>query len=342
MNDEKVLDISWGTILKIASAFVFIYFAYLVKDILIWIVFALVISVLADPAIDFLKRLRFPRVLSTILIYVLIFSIFGGLIYFIIPFFAFEIQQFTQLFPQYFEKIAPPLSGLGVEAFESMEVFTGTIEGWLMRASSNIFNAIAVIFGGIISTMTIFMLAIFLSIEEKGVDDIIALLSPKKYERIVLAIWKKSKLKVSKWFGMRLILSVFVGLLTFIACHILNVRYAVSFGLLVGISDIIPIIGPVFSGVVIILFCALESWVKALFIMIILVLIQQIEGSILTPILTKKVIGLPPALVLVALLIGGRLWGVLGAILAIPLLGLFYEFFKNFLREKKEAQAELQ
>jgi len=186
------------------------------------------------------------------------------------------------------------------------------------------------------------MLAIFLSIEEKGVDDIIALLSPKKYERIVLAIWKKSKLKVSKWFGMRLILSVFVGLLTFIACHILNVRYAVSFGLLVGISDIIPIIGPVFSGVVIILFCALESWVKALFIMIILVLIQQIEGSILTPILTKKVIGLPPALVLVALLIGGRLWGVLGAILAIPLLGLFYEFFKNFLREKKEAQAELQ
>jgi predicted PurR-regulated permease PerM len=138
---------------------------------------------------------------------------------------------------------------------------------------------------------------------------------------------------------MRIVLSIFVGLLTFIACHILNIRYAVSFGLLVGISDIIPIIGPVFSGAVIVLFCALESWVKALFILIILVLIQQIEGSILTPVLAKKVIGLPPALVLVALLIGGRLWGILGAMLAVPLLGLFYEFLRNFLKEKKEVQA---
>jgi predicted PurR-regulated permease PerM len=299
----------------------------------------LIISVLTDPAIDFLKKLRFPRILATILVYVLIFSIFGGLIYFIVPFFAYEIQQFTQLFPQYFERLAPPLSGLGVEAFESIETFKGTIEGWIMKASSSIFNAVAIIFGGVVSTMTIFMLAIFLSIEEKGVDEMIALLSPKKYERAVLEIWKQSKFKVSKWFGMRIVLSIFVGLLTFIACHILNIRYAVSFGLLVGISDIIPIIGPVFSGAVIVLFCALESWVKALFILIILVLIQQIEGSILTPVLAKKVIGLPPALVLVALLIGGRLWGILGAMLAVPLLGLFYEFLRNFLKEKKEVQA---
>lgn len=342
MNEEKVLDISWGTIMKIAFAFTCLYFAYLVKDILIWVVFALIISVLTDPAIDFLKKLRFPRVLSTVLVYILIFSIFGGMIYFIVPFFAFEIQQFTQFFPYYFERLAPPLSGLGIEAFESIETFRGTVEGWLMEASSSIFNAIAIIFGGVLSTMTIFMLAIFLSIEEKGVDEMIGLLSPRKYEKAVLEIWRQSKLKVSRWFGVRIILSIFVGLLTFIACHVLNIRYAVSFGLLVGISDIIPIIGPVFSGAVIVLFVALESWTKALFILIILVLIQQIEGSILTPILAKRVIGLPPALVLVALLIGGRLWGVLGAMLAIPLLGLFYEFVRNFLKEKKEAQSEIQ
>ncbi len=102
-----------------------------------------------------------------------------------------------------------------------------------------------------------------------------------------------------------------------------------------GILDIIPIIGPIIAGAIIMIFCALESWVKALFILVIFILIQQIEGNILTPILTKKFIGLPAVLVLVALMVGGRLWGVLGAILAIPLFGLVYEFLKDFLKKKR-------
>ncbi len=336
MNEERVLDISWGTILKITFTFLCLYLIYLIRDILVWLIFALIISILFDPAIDFLKRRRVPRVLSTILVYVFIFGIIGGLFYSIIPFFIFEIQQFTQLFPQYFEKIAPPLSGLGMEAFESLENFTEAIEGWLVKASSNIFSAVFSIFGGILSAITIFTLAIFLSIEEKGVERVIGLLSPKKYETFILDLWDKSKLKASKWFGSRILVCIFVGLLTFIACYVLNIKYAVSFGLLAGILDIIPIIGPIFAGIVIVIFCALESWVKALFILIILILIQQIEGNILTPILTKKFIGLPPVLVIIALMVGGKLGGVLGAILVVPLFGLLYEFLKGFLKDRKE------
>jgi len=121
----------------------------------------------------------------------------------------------------------------------------------------------------------------------------------------------------------------------------LNIKYAVSFGLLAGVSDIIPIIGPIFAGAIIVMFCALESWVKALIMLVIFLLIQQIEGTILTPILTKRLIGLPPVLVIIALMIGGRLWGVLGAVLAIPLFGLLYEFSSHFLKRRKEIQAEM-
>jgi len=341
MSEDKILDISWGTILKITFALFCFYLIYLIKDILIWIAFALIISILFDPAIDFLKRRKIPRTLATIFVYVFLFGLMGTLIYSIVPFFIFEIEQFTQLFSQYFDKIAPPLSGLGVEAFESMESFTGALEGWLISASANIFSALASIFGGIFSAVTIFTIAVFLSIEEKGIEKVIRLLSPKKHEEFILSLWEKSKVKVSRWFASRILLCVFIGVFTFVACYILNIKYAVSFGLLAGVSDIIPIIGPIFAGAIIVMFCALESWVKALIMLVIFLLIQQIEGTILTPILTKRLIGLPPVLVIIALMIGGRLWGVLGAVLAIPLFGLLYEFSSHFLKRRKEIQAEM-
>jgi len=338
-QQERVLDISWGTILKIALASLCFYLIYLIRDILIWLIFALIISILFSPAVNFLRKRKVPRVLSTILIYVGVFGIFGSLIYLVAPLFVSEIQQFSQLFPQYFEKIAPPLSGLGIEAFESLENFTKAIEDWLTRASANIFSAITAVFGGIFSTITIFAIAIFLSLEEKGVERVIGVLAPKKYEIYVLNLWEKSQVKISRWFGSRILLCIFVGLLTFVACYVLNIEYAVSFGLLAGILDIIPIIGPIIAGMIIVAFLFLEGlWIKALFILIIFILIQQIEGNILNPILTKKFIGIPAVLVLVALMIGGKLWGILGAVLTIPLFGIIFEFSRDFLRKRKEKE----
>jgi len=338
VNGEKVLDISWGTILKTAIALLCFYILYLIKDILIWIIFALIISILFNPAIDFLKRLRFPRVVSTTLVYVIVFGIIGLMIYWTAPIFISEIQQFSQLFPQYFEKISPPLRGLGIEAFENLEKFTEVIKQGLLKASASIFSAIGAIFGGIFSAVTIFAIAIFFSLEEKGIEKAVVLFSSKRYESYVLSLWEKSQKKVAGWFGARILTCIFVGILAFIACYVLNIKYAVSFGLLAGVLDIVPIIGPIIAGVIIVIFAAISSWLKALLILVAFLLIQQIEGNILTPVLTKKFIGLPPVIVLIALLIGGKLWGILGAILAIPLAGILFEFLRDFLKKRKEEE----
>ena len=82
------------------------------------------------------------------------------------------------------------------------------------------------------------------------------------------------------------------------------------------------------------------DWIwKAIFVLIVFTLIQQIENNVVTPVLTKKFIGLSPALVLVALAIGGTLWGFLGAILAIPLFGILFEFLRDFLKRKRDQEA---
>jgi predicted PurR-regulated permease PerM len=336
MNTGRVLDVSWGTILKVAIAFLGFYLLYSIRDILIWCIFALIISVLFNPAINFLQRMRVPRTLSVISVYVLIFGVLGLLIYFTAPMFIFEIQQFTQLFPQYFEKLAPPLKGLGFSAFESFENFTQALQTWLTRASASILNAISIIFGGVFSTVTIFAIALFLSIEERGVERVIGILSPKKYEVYVLNLWEKSQNKVAGWFGARILCCLFVGVASFLALRLFNIEYAFALSLFAGVTNIIPILGPIFAGAIITIIAALDSWLKAIFILIVFILIQQIEGNILTPVLTRKFIGLPPALVLVSLMIGAKLWGILGAVLTIPIAGILFEFLRDFLKKRKE------
>lgn len=336
MNGDKVLDISWGMIFKISLALLIFYLIYLVRDILVWFIFALIISVLFNPVIDFLRRLRIPRVLAVIFVYVAIFGILGLTIYLVAPMFILEIQQFSQLFPQYFEKFAPSLRGLGIEAFESMENFTQTIGLMLQKASSDILSALALFFGGIGSTIFILAIALFLSLEEKGIERVIALISPKKYESYVLSLWGKSQTKVSGWFGSRILISLFVGVAVFITLYLFNVKYAASLALLAGILDFIPILGPILAGFVIFIFVALDSWLKAIFVLIAFILIQQVEGNILSPVLTKKFVGLPPVLVLLSLAIGAKLLGILGAVLAIPLAGILFEFLRDFLKKRKE------
>ncbi|MBI2041800.1 MAG: AI-2E family transporter [Candidatus Nealsonbacteria bacterium] len=337
-DHAKTLDISWETILKIAVAAGFFYVLYLLRNILIWVIFALIISVLFDPAVNFLKKFM-PRILAVILIYVSVFGIIGMSIYLVAPLFVKEINQFSQDFPTYFERISPVLSGLGIEAFDSFEKFIGTIQSQLSGISSNIFSAIGAIFGGLFSTITILTISLFLSLEEKGLEKVVGALSPKKYEAVVLSLLGKSQKKVAGWFGSKILSSIFISLLTFLICYVLNIQYAISFGLFAGVFNLIPIIGPVISGAIIGIIVAANSWLKAAFFIAAFVLTQQIEGNILTPVLTKKFIGLSPALVIIALLVGGKLWGFMGAFLAIPIAGILFEFVRDFLKKKKEEKA---
>jgi len=339
MSEGRVLDISWGTILKIALTFLIFYLIYLIRDILVWFVFALIISILFEPAIKFLQKLKVPRVMAVIFIYVAIFGVLALLIYWTAPMFINETKQFSQLVPQYFEKIAPPLRGLGIEAFESMESLTQALGSMLQRASTDILNALAIIFGGLGSTFFVLAISLFLSLEEKGTEKIIGLLSPKRHESYILSLWIRSQTKVAGWFGSRILTSLFVGVAVFATLKLFNVNYAFSLGLLAGVFDFIPVIGPIFVGVIAFIFVALDSWLKAVFVLIAFVLIQQIEGNILSPILTKRFVGLPPVLVLVSLALGAKLLGILGAVLAIPLAGIIFEFTRDFLKKRKEEKA---
>ena len=338
MDNQKLLDISWATIAKISIAVVLLYIIFLIKDILIWFLFALVISVLFNPVVDFLQRKRVPRILGVISVYIVFFGTFSVLIFLITPLLIFEVQGFIKALPMYFEKISPPLQGLGFQAFEGTEDFAMALGGTLESMASNIFNVLFVFFGGIFTTLFVVTVAIFLSLEEKIAEKTLILLFPKKYEAYALNLWDRSQKKVAGWFGARILACLFVGVTTYVMLLLFNVEYPFTLGLFAGVFNFVPYIGPFITVIVFALLIFPVAVLKAVFVLIAFIFIQQIEGNIISPVLMKKIVGLPPALVLVSLVVGAKLWGVLGAILIIPLAGIVFEFLKEFLQKKKERE----
>lgn len=339
MDQEKLLDISWGTIVKLSVLVLSLYILYQIKDILVWFIFALIISILINPAVDFLRKLKIPRVLAVTFVYVGIFGILSLIIYFTVPTFLSETKQFSQLLPQYFDKISPPLRGAGIRAFEDIETFVNVLGGTLEKIAANILNILFSIFGGIFAAIFILATAIFISLEERGIEKTLILLFPKKYEDYILSLWRRCQKKVTNWFLTRILACLFVGISAYITLLIFKAPYSLSLGLIAGVLNFVPVIGPVITGVLLFALVSLENLFKAALVLIVFVLIQQIENNILTPILSRKFIGLSPVLVLVSLAIGGVLWGFLGAILAVPLAGILFEFLKDFLKKRKEEEA---
>jgi len=343
MNEkEKTLDISWDSIFKIAVTLLGFYLLFLLRKILVWVVFAIIISILFSPAINFLKNKGLSRGAAVVLVYILFFGILGFVIYIVADPLIQEIQYFVAFFQEQhedlFEKIDYVLNIFGLT---TLEEFPETVQEklGLEGASDSIFDALGGIFGGIATTLTILILSLFISLEEKGFERILTVFTPKKYDALALTLWEKTQRKVGGWFGLRMLASLFVGLLTFVALYVLNVNYAVSLAFFAGITNFIPIVGPIIAGVVIAIVVFIDAWwLQALFAVLAFIIIQQIE-SILTPILSRKFVGMSPILVLIALLVGWNLWGILGAILAIPVLGILFEFLRDFFKKKKEAEA---
>ncbi|MFH1656175.1 MAG: AI-2E family transporter [Candidatus Nealsonbacteria bacterium] len=338
LTGEKLLDISWRTLIKISITIIAFYIIFSIKDILVWFLFALVISVLFNPIVDFLQRKRVPRILGVILVYLLFFGTFSVLIYLITPLFIFELRQFIHSLPEYLEKISPSLQGLGFQAFENVEDFVSAFGGTLEAMTANIFSGLFIFFGGIITTLFVIITALFLSLEEKPIEKILMLFFPKKYEALALNLWERSQRKVSAWFGARILACLFVGVASYITFLLFNVQFPFTLGLFSGVFNFIPYIGPFATAIVLFFIIFPTEMLKAVFVLIAFALIQQIEGSILSPILMKKIVGIPPSVVLVSLVIGAKLWGVLGAILVIPLVGILFEFGKEFLLKRRERE----
>jgi len=340
MKQGKTINISNSTIIRALLIIIAAIFIYLLRDILLIAVVSVIIaSALSEPA-NWLQKHKVPRLLGVVFIYLLIILILAAAVSLITPLLAEQIGQLADNFPAYLDKIGLVWGRYNLG--ENFQIFLKGLDLKLSQAASGALSAIISILGGFFSAIVILFISFYLTVQENGIKEFFISLIPLARrssisdlaERIEKKVggWRIEK-KVGGWLRGQVILMVLVGLLTYLGLRLLNVRYALTLGLLAGILEIIPYIGPILSAVPGIILGFIQSPFLALLVLIVYVVIQQLEGYVLTPQIMKKAVGLNPLVIILVIMIGFKLVGILGVVLSIPLTAAIVEVFK--LRKNK-------
>lgn len=323
VNQRQVIDLSILTIVKFFLVVIFLFFLYMIKEVLAILFVALIFSSAVDPWVDSLQRIKFPRWLSILLIYIALILLIFFVVYLLIPPLVDQAGQLSNNFPQYFEKVG--------SVFDSLKNYTiqhGLLENFdkgleairdnLSNVVGSVFSTVFGIFGGIVSFLVVLVITFYLTVEESAIKRTITFILPDKYQPFTLQLINKVQRKIGEWLKGQLILCLIVGLMVYIGLLILGVNYALILGLVAGIGEFVPYIGPVLSSVPAIFIAFSMSPIKALFVLILFVVVQQLENHILVPKVMQKTVGLNPIISVIALLVGAKLAGVVGIILSIP------------------------
>lgn len=331
------------SIVRILVFLVGAYLLFKIVHILLLILVAIVIASFVEAGVQQFAKFNISRLLAVPVIFTVVLVLLFILFYAFVPIIFRELSDMVTLLSQYF----PSSSGIDSRSIEGATDFVSTIASNPSATGlvENIKNAAAVLsqgalsvigatFGGILNLILVIVISFYLSIQERGIDDFLRILTPKKNEAYVLDLWHRTQRKIGLWFKGQLMLGLLVGAITFTVLALMDVRYALLIGLLTGIAELIPF-GIIFATIPAVLFAAIDGGlVLALKVLIYFVVIQQIENYVLNPVISRRVVGIPPLVVLLAFLIGITLAGFWGAIIAIPFAVFVLEYMSDIERKK--------
>jgi predicted PurR-regulated permease PerM len=337
MNESKV-HISTGIIFRTILVLLAIWFLYLVLDILALLFISVIIVSAIDPAVDWMQKKKIPRSVGVLLIYLVLFSILGVSIYFIIPPLVEQAQELGRDFPTYYQRTAEyfgPVQDLlgrsGLDKGKILENITNSVS----NVSSNIFSTTIGFFSGLVSAIVVVSLTFYMSAEEDAIRKFIVSVVPKKHQEYAAKLTEQAKDKIGKWLIGQIALMIIVGLLTYIGLLIIGVPHALLLAVFAGIFELIPYIGPMIGAIPGVIVGFIVSPATGLLAIAIYMLVQQLENHIIVPQVMKKAVGLSPITVILVLLIGAKLYGTMGAILAIPVAAAA-SIFINDLMDRNE------
>jgi predicted PurR-regulated permease PerM len=181
-------------------------------------------------------------------------------------------------------------------------------------------GTITTVFGGLASLILVLTMAIFLALDAPMYRSGFLRLIPLGYRARAGQILNELGRALARWMGGQALDMIVVALLTGLGLWLLGVPLALVLGVIAGLTNIIPVIGPFMSGIPAVLFALTQGVDMALYVALLFLVIQQIEGNILMPMIQKYAAQLPPVLTVLAIVAFGHLFGILGIILATPLL----------------------
>jgi predicted PurR-regulated permease PerM len=319
------------------------------SDILLVVLAAIVIASAIEPVVRRLQHYRIHRIIGVLLVYVVLVGLIAALLIFFMPVLVRDTVDFLKNLPETVSlgSIWSPIGEIG-SSLDSTSIGTRTIsisefikglQTLVTGDSVGAFQTASTFFGGIVSALLIFVLSFYLAVQENGVENFLRIISPVKKHDYVVDLWKRSQRKIGYWLQGQILLGVIVGVLVYLVLLVVGIPHALLLAILAGLLEIIPVFGPIIAALPAVALAFSEIGVGTAFLLAgLYIIIQQFENQLFYPLVVKKIVGISPIVVILALVIGAKLAGILGALIAVPLSAALMEYVNDIERDKKAAK----
>ena len=295
-------------------------------------------GVVLTPAVDFLERRGMRRSLSTMVVFLIGLGLLSGMLAAFIQPIVREVNGFIDDFPEFVENAKNGRGPIGrlVTRFNIDQYIEDNQDRWeqsLRNAGAPALEVARSVASGFFAFLTILVLTFLMVLEgPKLTSSVLKLVAPAQRERVRLVAADCAK-AVTGYMAGNLAISVVAGISTFVFLSIAGVPFAGVLGLWVAFADLIPLVGATLGAIPTVGVAFLASPGKGIAALIFYVIYQQFENHILQPTIMSRTVDLNPLAVLVSVLIGVELFGILGALLAIPVAGILQVIARNLYDE---------
>lgn len=296
----------------------------------------------------YIKYSKFKRPLSVALTFIVVFVVILGLISFIIPQLIDSISTLTDAVPTYMKSFETLISKYVsnteilntvwnnfLSAWKEVLQFTGQI---LASSLTGVVNITLGFTSGLFNFILSIIFSIYMLLNKErlqlGMKKVLYAFSGKKLADKVMYLGKISNEAFSNYIGGQFIEAIIIGVLCFIGMIILRMPYALLISVIISVTALIPIFGAFIGTIPSAFIILIIDPMQAIWFVIFIIVLQQIEGNLIYPKVVGGSIGLPPIWVILAMVVGGNTFGLIGILLGIPIFSVIYKVFKEFVDKR--------
>ncbi|MCU0660224.1 MAG: AI-2E family transporter [Candidatus Pacebacteria bacterium] len=344
-ESPHVHTISWKSITRIITAGLLLVAAYYLRDLLLVLAAAIVLSSFIKTFVERCAKWRINRTFAVVLFFFIVFFILSAIFYLFVPVFVSELSSLGPELGKYLpsseaikslESATAGAQGI-LSSFFSGSVLSDleeTIKILVSSSTGGFFQALYVTFGGLTNLVLVVVLSFFLSVAPKTIEEFLRTIVSPKQEDYIVSLWERTERKIGLWFQGQLLLAIIVGTLTFLGLSIFGVKYALVLALLTALLELVPF-GMVLATIPALFFSYLDGgFTLSIIVAGFYLIVHQFESYLIAPLIVKKVVGVSPLVVILSLIIGVTLAGFWGIVLAVPVAVFVLEYARDVQKHK--------
>ncbi|MCR4326929.1 MAG: AI-2E family transporter [Candidatus Roizmanbacteria bacterium] len=336
MSDRTFrVEVTARTILFTVSIILLLYTFWFIRGIIFLLFAAFTLMSALRPIVDRLEGVKIPRIVGAVAVMIAFVSLLSFLMFNAIPPLVVQMSEF---FIYVYKQTAHALLQYGQEL--SLEAFfkTTNLPQVIPNVTTIVTDVLGGVLGNIFSFISLIFFTVYLLVDIKHLRDALGRFLSPGQTKATMETAASIEQKLGAWVRGQAVLMIIIGVFTYIGLTIVGVPYALPLAIIAGFLELFPYIGPILSTIPAFFVAVNTSWLLGVAVIALYLIVQQLENNVIVPVVMRRAVGIPPLFVLLSLMIGQKLFGFAGVLLAVPIVAavtiVIQEVFKYSTTQK--------